>query len=135
MSGLFGVRHGSEVVEVGRPSVPVHHDDVHVLLLGQQVHDVVDPDWWRSGGSVAVDDEGGGPTEVEERLGGQVVVVYLAATIEVGAGVEEQSYVQAGSHEAMGQVQVSEVVAGARSGFHLTWSTISKINIKDGRHS
>lgn len=32
-SGLSGVTHSSEVVEVGCPFVPVHHDDVHVFLL------------------------------------------------------------------------------------------------------
>lgn len=120
MCRLFGVRDGGEVVEVGGPSVPVHHDDVHVFLLGQQVHDVVDPDGRGPGGPVAVDDEGGGPTEVKERLGGQVVVVYLAAAVQVGAGVEQQPHVEAGSQEAVGQVQVCEVVAGPRSRFLLT---------------
>lgn len=59
-----------------------------------------------------MDDEGGGAREVEERLGGQVVVVELAATVQVGAGVEQQPHIQAGSHEAMGQVEVCEVITG-----------------------
>lgn len=106
------VGHGGEVVEVCRPLVPVHHDDVHVLLLGQQVHYVVYPDRGRSCGPVAVDDEGGGAGELEERLGGQVVVVELAAAVQVGASVEQQADVQAGSHEAVGQVEVREVITG-----------------------
>lgn len=68
MSCLPGVADGGEVVEVRRALVPVHHDDVHVLLLGQQVDYVVDPDGRGSGGPVAVDDKGGGVGEVEERL-------------------------------------------------------------------
>lgn len=123
-SRLPRVRHSGEVVEVGRALVPVHHDDVHVLLLGQQVDQVVYPDGGRSGGPVAVDDEGGGEGEVEERLGGQAVVVELAAAVEVGAGVEQQPDVQAGSNEAVGQVEVREVIAGlARPALFLAWNT------------
>lgn len=110
MSCLPRVGHSGEVIEVGRPSVPVHHDDVHVLLLSQQMDYVVDPDGGCSGGPVAVYDEGGGLGEVEERLGGQVVVVELMATVEVGTGVEQQPDVQAGTNEAVGQVEVCEVI-------------------------
>lgn len=53
------VGHGDDVIEVGCPLVPVHHDDVHVLLLGQQVDYVVYPQRGRSSGPVAVDDKGG----------------------------------------------------------------------------
>lgn len=123
---LPGVGHGGEVVEVGRSSVPVHHDHVHVLLLGQQAHDAVDPDGRRPGGPVAVDDEGGGAPQVQERLGGQVVVGDLAAAVRVGARVEQQVDVQAGSHEAVGQVQVGEVIAGLL-GAGLTWTDIMEI--------
>lgn len=56
---------GGEVVEVCRSFVPVHHDDVHVLLFRQQLHQVVDPDGGGSGGPVAMDDEGGGAGDVE----------------------------------------------------------------------
>lgn len=84
---------------------------------------MVYPDGGRSGGPVAVDDEGGGAGEVEERLGGEVVVVELAAAVEVGAGVEQQPHVQAGSHEAVGQVEVCEVIAGlARPALLLAWT-------------
>lgn len=122
LSRLPGVGHGGEVVEVGRPFVPVHHDDVHVLLRRQQVHYVVDPDRGRSGGAVAVDDEGGGEGEVEERLGGQAAVAELAAAVQVGARVEQQPHVQAGSQEAVRQVEVGEVVAGlALPALLLTW--------------
>lgn len=121
---LPGVGHRGEVVKVGRSLVPVHHDDVHVLLLGQQVDDVVDPDRGRSGGPVAVDDEGGGAGDVEERLGGQVVVFELPAAVHVGAGVEQQPDVQAGSYEAVGQIEVCEVIAGlAGAALLLTWTT------------
>lgn len=112
LSSLSRVTDGGEVVEVGGSSVPVHHNDVHVLLLGQQVDDVVDPDGWRPGGPVPVDHKGGGTVEVEERLGGQMVVVDLAAAVDVVTGVEQQPDVQAGSHEAVGQVQVCEVITG-----------------------
>lgn len=122
VSGLPGVGHGGEVVEVGRPAVPVHHDDVHVLLLSQQVDYVVDPDGGRPGGPVPVDDEGGGQGEVEQRLGGQAVVVELSATVQVGARVEQQPDVQAGSHEAVRQVEVREVVTELTcSALLLTW--------------
>lgn len=122
LSRLPGVEHSSVVVEVGRALVPVHHDDVHVLLLGQQVDQVVNPDGGRSGGPVAVDDEGGGAGEVEERLRGQVVVAELAAALQVGAGVEQQPDVQDGSYEAVRQVEVGEVVAGlARRALILAW--------------
>ena len=107
---LSGVGDGGEVVEVGGASVPVHHDDVHVVLLGQQLHDVLDPDGGRAGGPVAVDDEGGGPGGVEERLLPQALVPELPAAVQVGAGVEQQAHGQAGSEEAVGQVQVGEVV-------------------------
>lgn len=120
---LPGVGHGGEVVEVGRPLVPVYHDDVQLLLLDQQLDDVVYPDWRSSGGPVAVDDEGGGAGQVEERLGGRVAVVQLAAAVQVGAGVEQQADVQAGSHEAVGQVEVGEVIAGlARATLLLAWT-------------
>lgn len=39
-----------------------------------------------------------------------MVVVELAAAVQVGAGVEQQPDVQAGSHEAVGQVEVGEVI-------------------------
>lgn len=109
---LSGVGHGGEVVEVGGALVPVHHDDVHVVLLGQQVDDVVYPDGGCSGGPVAVDDEGGGTGGVEERLLGQALVPELTATAQVGAAVEQQADVQAGSHEAVREVQVREVITG-----------------------
>lgn len=73
---------------------------------------MVYPDRGRSGGPVAVDDEGGGAGDVEERLGRRAVVVELAAAVQVGAGVEEQPHVQPGSHEAVRQVEVGEVIAG-----------------------
>lgn len=109
---LPGVAHSGQVVEVGRTLVPVYHNQVHVLLLGQQVHDVIYPDRGRSGRPVAVDDEGGGAGDVEERLGRRAVVVKLAAAVQVGAGVEEQPHVQPGSHETVCQVEVGEVIAG-----------------------
>ncbi len=84
---------------------------------------MVYPDGGRSGGPVAVDDEGGGAGQVEERLGGQVVVVELTAAVEVEAGVEQQPDVQAGSHEAVGQVEVCEVIAGlSRPALLLAWT-------------
>lgn len=107
---LSGVGDGGEVVEVGRALVPVHHDDVHVVLLGQQVHDVVDPDGGRAGGPVAVDDEGGGAGGAEERLLRQALVPELTAAVQVGAGVEQQADGQAGSDETVREVQVGEVV-------------------------
>lgn len=110
MRRLSGVGDGGEVVEVGGALVPVHHDDVHVVLLGQQVDDVVDPDGGRAGGPVTVDDEGGGAGGVEERLLRQALVPELTATGQVGAGVEQQAHVQPGSHETVRQVQVGEVV-------------------------
>lgn len=126
---LPGVGHGGEVVEVRRPLVPVHHDDVHVLLLGQQVNDVADPDGGRAGRPVAVDDEGRGAREVEERLGGRAVVAELAATVQAGAGVEQQADGQAGSHEAVGQIQVGEVIARlVRPARFLSWSQNTQQN-------
>lgn len=107
---LPGVGDSGEVVEVGGALVPVHHDDVHVILLGQQVDDVVDPDGWRASGPVAVDDEGGGAGRVEERLLGRALVPELTAAVQVGAGVEQQADGQAGSEETVRQVQVGEVV-------------------------
>lgn len=71
---------------------------------------MLDPDGGCSGGPVAMDDEGGRSGEVEERLGGQVVVVELVATVEVGTGVEQQPDVQTGTNEAVGQVEVCEVI-------------------------
>lgn len=109
---LPGIADGGEVVEVGGALVPVHHHHVHVLLLEQKMHKVVDPDRGRSSGPVAVDDEGGGPRDVEERLGRRLVVLQLTAAVRVGAGVEQQPHVQLSSHEAVRQVEVSEVVAG-----------------------
>lgn len=100
------VCHGGEVVEVGSSTVPVHHQDVHVGLLGQQPRDVVDPDGGRAGGPVAVDDEGGGSGHVEQRHFGEVVVRKLKATVQVGACVQEQTHVQVGSNERLMEVHV-----------------------------
>lgn len=84
---------------------------------------MVDPDRGRAGGPVAMDDKGGGTGEAEERLGGQVVVVQFAATVEVGASVEQESHVQGGSHEAVSQVEVGEVITRfACFTFLLAWS-------------
>lgn len=84
---------------------------------------MVDPDRGSAGGPVAMDDKGGGTGKVEERLGRQVVVVQFAATVEVGASVEQESHVQAGSHEAVGQVEVGEVITRfACFTFLLAWS-------------
>lgn len=107
---LSGVGDGGEIVEVGGALVPVHHDDVHVVLLGQQVDYVVDPDGGRAGGPVPVDDEGGGAGGVEERLLRRALVPELTATVQVGAGVEQQANVQAGSDETVRKVEVGEVV-------------------------
>lgn len=112
MGRLPGVADSGEVVEVGGALVPVHDDHIHVLLLDQQLHNVVDPDGGRSSGPVAVDDEGGGPGDVEEWLRRWLVVLQLAAAVRVGAGVEQQPNVQMSSNEAVRQVEVSEVVAG-----------------------
>lgn len=126
VSCLPRVGHSGEIVEVGRPPVPVHHNDIQVLLLSQQMDYVLDPDGRRAGGPVAVDDKGRRPGEVEEWLGGQVVVVELVATVEVGPSVEQQPDVQAGADEAVGQVEVCEVVAVlACSALLLTWSKTS----------
>lgn len=124
MGRLSGVADGGEVVEVGGSLVPVHHHHVHVHLLDQQLHDVVYPDRGRSGGPVAVDDEGGGPGDVEERLDRRLVVLKLAATVWVGAGVEQQPHIQLSSNEAVRQVEVSEVVAGlTRLAYTLAYTT------------
>lgn len=109
-SCLSGVGHSGEIVEVGGALVPVHHDDVHFVLLGQQVDYVVYPDGGCSGGPVTVDDEGGGTRGVEERLLRQALVPELTATVQVGAGVEQQSDIQAGSDETVRKVEVSEVI-------------------------
>lgn len=51
------------------------------------------------------------------------MVVQLAAAVQVGAGVEQQAHVQDGSHEAVRQVQVCEVIAGlAPPTLLLTWT-------------
>ena len=68
-----------------------------------------------------MDDEGGGQGEVEEGLGGQVVVAELPATVEVGPGVEEQAHVQDGANERLVEVQVCEVVTGFAPPTLLTW--------------
>lgn len=88
-----------EVVEVGSSTVPVHHQDVHVLLPGQKVHNVVYPDRGRSRGPVAMDDEGRGSGQVEERLGLKTVVGEFLATLQIGTGVEQQPHVQVGPDE------------------------------------
>lgn len=38
------------------------------------------------------------------------MVVDLTAAVQVGAGVEQQPHIQAGADEAVGQVEVGEVV-------------------------
>lgn len=40
------------------------------------------------------------------------MVVDFTAAVQVRAGVEEQPHIQAGTHQAVGQVKVSEVIAG-----------------------
>lgn len=80
---------------------------------------MVDPDRGCPSGPVAMDDKGSGTGEVEELLGGGVVVVKLAATVKVGPGVEQQPDVQACSHEAVGKVEVCKVIAGLT--LILTW--------------
>lgn len=109
---LAGVADGSEVVKVGSALVPVHHYHIHIFLVDQQLHNMVDPDRGRSSWSIAMDDEGGGPGDVEKGLGRWLVVVQLATTVWIGAGVKQQPNVQLSSHEAVRQVEVSEVIAG-----------------------
>lgn len=99
--GVACVRYCGEVVKVGCSTVPVHHQDVHVSLCGQQPRDVVDPDGGRTGGPVAVNDEGGGSGNVEQRHFSKVVMGKLIATVQVGARVQEQTYVQVGSNERL----------------------------------
>lgn len=108
--GVPCVCHGGEVVEVCSSTVPVHHQDVHVGLLGQQACDVVDPDGGSAGGPVAVDDEGGGSVHAEQRHSGEVVVRKLIAAVQVGACVQEQTHVQLGSDERLVEVDVGKVV-------------------------
>lgn len=102
-----------EVVEVSGSTVPVHHQDVQVFLPGQQVHNVVDPDRRSPCGPVAMDDEGRGSGQVEERLGRKTVVGEFLATLQVGTCVEQQPYVQVGPDKRLVEVQVSEVVTFA----------------------
>lgn len=109
--GVVCVSHGGEVVEVGSSTVPVHHQDVHVSLLCQQPCDVVDPDGGRAGGPVAVDDEGGGSGDVEQRHFGEVVMRKLIAAVQVGTCVQEQTHIQVGSNERLMEVHVGKVVA------------------------
>lgn len=99
-----------EVVEVSSSTVPVHHQDVHVRLLGQQPRDVVDPDGRRTGGPVAVDDEGGWTGHVEKRHHGEVVVRKLFTTVQVGTCVQEQTHVQIGADECFVEIYVRKVV-------------------------
>lgn len=108
--GVPCVCYGCKIVKVGSTTVPVHHQDVHVSLRGQQTCDVVDPDGGRAGGPVAVDDEGGGSHHVKQRLVGEVVVRKLVATVQVGARVQEQTHIQIGSNERLVEVQVRKVI-------------------------
>lgn len=108
--GVARVCHSGEVVEVGGSTVPVHHQDVHVGLLGQQACDAVDPDGGCTGGPVAVDDEGSGSGYVEQWLSGEVVVRKLVSAVQVGACVQEQTYIQLGANERLMKVNVGKVV-------------------------
>lgn len=87
------VCYSDEVVEVGGSTVPVHHQDVHVCLLGQQPCEAVDPDGRRAGGPVAMDDEGGGSGHKERRHCGEVVVRKLLAAVQVSTCVQEQAHI------------------------------------------
>lgn len=109
--GATRVGDGGEVIEVGSSSVPVHHHHVHVTLRRQQVGELLDPDGWRPGGPVAVDDEGGGSSEVEQRHAAQVAMEQLTTAVRVGSRVEQQTDVQAGSHERLMEIEVREVIA------------------------
>lgn len=57
---LPGVNHGGEIVQISCPPVPVHYNNIHVLLLCHQVNQVVDPDRGRSSRPVPVDNKGSG---------------------------------------------------------------------------
>lgn len=108
--GVACVCYSSEVVEVGSSTVPVHHQDVHVDLPGQQACDAVDPDGGRAGGPVAVDDKGGGSGYAEQRHSGEVVVRKLMAAVQVLTCVQEQTHIQVGPDERLVEVHVGKVV-------------------------
>lgn len=108
--GVACVRYSGEVVEVGSSTVPVHHQNIHVGPLGQQPRDAIDPDGGRTSGPVAVDDEGGGSGQVEQRHFGEAVVRELMAAVRVAACVQEQTHIQVCSNESLMEVHVGKVV-------------------------